>query len=119
MGVHHLALRTADVEGLAAFYRQVLGLAAIRERPGASVWLEMGGGAVLMIERAAPGEPPVPPGSMEFLALAVDGAGRERVRAAAASRSVPIEHETEFTTYLRDPDGRRVGVSTADLRSLC
>ncbi len=104
--VHHLALRTRDVAGAAAFYRDVLGLAVVREQPGYSVWLSLGG-AVLMIERRAEGEPGVPAGSMELVAFAVTPEAREAVRAR-----VVVEAETAHTTYFRDPDGRRVAVST-------
>lgn len=110
MQLHHLALRTADVDGLVAFYRDVLGLVEAR-RQAHSVWLRLGE-AMLMIEQADPAEPGIPPGSMEFFALAVDDAAGAALEARLTAHGVPIEARTAATRYFRDPDGRRVGVSS-------
>lgn len=109
--VHHLALRTRDVAGLAAFYRDLFGLRVAREQPGYSVWLALAGGA-LMIERAADDEPAIPTGSMELVAFAVTAEERARFRDALAAQGIAVEAETAHTTYARDPDGRRVAAST-------
>ncbi|MFO0647097.1 MAG: VOC family protein [Polyangiales bacterium] len=109
--LHHVALRTRDVAALTHFYRSLLGLTIVREQAGYSVWLSLGD-AVLMIERRADGEPEIPAGSMELTAFSVTSEGRDRVREWLRARGVAIESETAFTTYFRDPDGRRVGVST-------
>ena len=111
LSLHHIALRTRDVSGLARFYREVFELTVAREQPGYSVWLALDG-AVLMIEARAPGEPDVPPNSMDLTALRVTPDGRERVRETLRQMGVSLEGETAYTTYFRDPDGRRVGVST-------
>jgi catechol 2,3-dioxygenase-like lactoylglutathione lyase family enzyme len=109
--LHHLALRAADVERTAGYYRDVLGLRE-RERKrddtGAlrAIWLEADG-VVLMVERRAAGEPAVPPESMELVAFSVAPDALDAWRA----RLAPIEAETENTLYARDPDGRRVAVS--------
>lgn len=113
MRLHHLALRTADPAALARWYAALFALPTWRETAAGSVWLGLGD-AALMIERAGPDEPPVPAGSMEFFALAVDPAGRDAFAARCARAGVAIEHRTEFTLYVRDPDGRRVGVSCFD-----
>lgn len=115
LSLHHLAFRTSDPGALAAFYADVLGLRVVREREGASVWLELGGGGVLMVERALAGERRAVPGTLELVAFRVDARGRDAVRARLAERGVAIEQETEHTTYFRDPDGRRVAVSTHPL----
>ncbi len=114
MNVHHLALRTRDPARLCRFYEDVLGLPRVREQPGYSVWLAVGG-AVLMIERADEGESVYEAHLRDLTAFSVDDAQRLRVRAALAAAGVPIEGETAFTTYFRDPDGRRVAVSTYPL----
>jgi hypothetical protein len=59
-----------------------------------------------MLEVRARGEPDVPAGTMEMLAFAIAPAER-----AAYAQRLPVEHETRFTLYIRDPDGRRVGLS--------
>lgn len=105
MRIHHVALRTADLPRLERFYCGVLGLAVLRRDDArGSVWLEAGG-AVLMLERAEPGEPAVPEGSKELVAFAVDDKEPWRARVA-------VEAETAHTLYFRDPDGRRVAVSS-------
>lgn len=111
LSLHHIALRTSDVPRLAAFYREVFELTVAREQPGYSVWLALDG-AVLMIEARAPGEPDVPANSMELTALRVTPDGRDRVRETLRQKGVSLDGETAFTTYFRDPDGRRVAVST-------
>jgi glyoxylase I family protein len=105
-------MRTADLPRLEGFYAGVLGLPVLRrDEARGSVWLDAGG-AVLMLERAREGEPGPPPGSKELLAFALDdAASREAWRAKLA-----VEAETEHTLYFRDPDGRRVALSTHPLR---
>ncbi|MBL8680501.1 MAG: VOC family protein [Myxococcales bacterium] len=111
MRLHHLALRTHDIERTASFYRDAIGLREMARKlddHGAlrSIWLEADG-VVIMVERRADGEAGVSPMSMELVAFSIDRAMREEFR----SRLAPIEAETEFTLYARDPDGRRVAVS--------
>jgi glyoxylase I family protein len=113
MRLHHLALRTSDPTALARWYAALFALPTLREQPGYSVWLSLDG-AALMIERASPAEPTVPAGAMEFFALAVTPAGRDAFVERCATLGVPVEHRTAFTVYVRDPDGRRVGVSCFD-----
>ncbi len=105
-------MRTADLPRLERFYAGTLGLKVLRrDEARGSVWLDAGG-AVLMLERAAAGEPGVPPDSKELLAFALDDASS---RAAWKSR-VAVEAETEHTLYFRDPDGRRVALSSYPAR---
>jgi catechol 2,3-dioxygenase-like lactoylglutathione lyase family enzyme len=111
--VHHIALRTGDVEALVSFYGTTLGLDVTRRGgPGGSVWLDAGG-TIIMIERADAAEQTIPPGTMELVAFAVQD--KEAWRERLATASVAIESETAFTLYFRDPDGRRVAVSTYEL----
>jgi catechol 2,3-dioxygenase-like lactoylglutathione lyase family enzyme len=111
--IHHLALRTADVDRLERFYVGVLGLAVVRrDAARGSVWLRVGS-SVLMLERAAPGEPGVVAGTRELLAFAVDQPQTWRTRLAHSG--ITIEAQTEYTLYFRDPDGRRIAVSTYPL----
>jgi glyoxylase I family protein len=110
IGIHHLALRTADPGALERFYGAVVGLRVRRRDPGrGSVWLEAGA-TVVMIEPVAPGEPRVLPGTMDLVAFAIDD--KEAWRDRLARAGVAIEAETPHTLYVRDPDGRRIGFST-------
>ena len=103
-----MALRTANLAALERFYRDVLGFAVLRrDDTRGSVWLDAGG-CVLMLERAETGEPPIPRTSMELVAFAVDDKETWRAR-------VDVEAETAHTLYFRDPDGRRVAVSSYPL----
>lgn len=111
--LHHLALRTRDVAGLAEFYSHLLGLDVVRESLPRSTWLGLGDDAVLMIEAREDGEPAPSPGTMELFALRVDAGERAAVRQRAIEAGC-FDGETAFTVYLRDPEGRRVAVSTYD-----
>jgi catechol 2,3-dioxygenase-like lactoylglutathione lyase family enzyme len=109
--VHHLALRARDLELTVAFYKDVLGLSEVRAELPRALWLGLGDGAVLMVEARGPAEPPISPGSLELFALRVDEVRKQLIRARALERGC-FDGETAHTVYLRDPDGRRVGVST-------
>jgi glyoxylase I family protein len=108
--IHHVAFRTRDLERLEAFYANVLGLVVTRRDGARSTWLEAGD-AIVMLERAEPDEPTVPSGWREMVAFGIAREKRaeytDRLRAAGIS----VESETAFTLYVRDPDGRRVGLS--------
>ncbi len=109
MRIHHVALRTRDLARLEHFYATVLGLRVMRrDDERGSVWLDAGG-AVLMLERSGAGEPGVPDGTMDLVAFAVEDKEAWRSRVSA-------EAETEHTLYFRDPDGRRVAVSSYAFR---
>lgn len=110
MRVHHLAFRTRDLARLERFYVGRLGL-RVGKRSERSIWLRLGAG-VLMLELAEPGEPTVPADSFELVAFAVDPPRR---RALEDALGETIEARTEHTIYFRDPDGRRIAVSTHPL----
>jgi glyoxylase I family protein len=110
MRIHHVALRTRDVQRLEAFYAGLLGLARWRGSPERAVWLDAGG-TILMIERASVSEPDIEQGTRELIAFAVAPSDRARLVALLLASGVAIEDTTPFTLYFRDPDGRRVGLS--------
>lgn len=114
LSLHHIALRTADVPRLAGFYRAIFAMPVVRENLPGSTWLGLAGDAVLMIESRAAAEPAPPAGSLELFAFRTDDKTRDDVRAQAKTLGC-YDGETRFTVYLRDPDGRRVAVSTYDL----
>lgn len=114
MRLHHLAFRTHDVEALVAFLSELLGLPEVRDSRPRSVWLGLGDGAVLMVERSEPGEPLLPAGSLELVAFEVRPEEKARIREEALRRGC-LDGETAHTVYLRAPDGRRIGLSTYPL----
>ncbi|AEI67945.1 VOC family protein [Corallococcus macrosporus] len=119
-GFHHVAIQARDIERVTGFYRDLLGFPELTRhlRPDGSlrsIWVGVPGGGFLAIE-AAGGEPvPTPfrheaPGLL-LLAFRIPKAARSEVVAAFASVGVPLEHETRWTVYVRDPEGNRVALS--------
>jgi glyoxylase I family protein len=105
MRIHHLALRTRDVMRLERFYVDELGFVESHRQGERSVWLAAGE-AILMIEHAEESEPPISPGTMELVAFTITPGERRALEAR-----LKVEGKTDFTLYVRDPDGRRVGLS--------
>ena len=60
-----------------------------------------------LLERAEADEPAPVASSMELVAFAATPELRARLEA-----TVPIEGRTSYSLYFRDPDGRRVGISS-------
>jgi catechol 2,3-dioxygenase-like lactoylglutathione lyase family enzyme len=106
MRIHHLALRTDDLPALERFYAGKLGLPITRRGPN-SLWLELGGGTILMLEQRDASEPKIDPETKELVCFAIDANEHQRFAA-----TIEIEARTDYTLYFRDPDGRRVGVSS-------
>jgi catechol 2,3-dioxygenase-like lactoylglutathione lyase family enzyme len=124
-GIHHIALKTTDVERIAAFYRDVVGLREMRrnddERGLRSIWLETAG-VILMIERSGRTEgegggrdlrdfSDDPPG-LHLIAFSIASSTRTAWREHLVSSGHAVVAETKFTIYTRDPDGNRVGLSS-------
>lgn len=110
MRIHHLAFRTGDLARLEGFYVEALGLAVIRRNEARSVWLDAGG-TLVMLEQRDEDEAPVAP-SQELVAFAVAPDMRAIVEGRLAAAGLALEARTEFTLYVRDPDGRRIGLSS-------
>jgi hypothetical protein len=118
LAIHHTAIVVADLARAEAFYAGVLGLAVERRwtddagKPR-SVWLALGGGQILMLERAevlVPRRADGAPG-WHCLALAIPVDEREAWRARLATARIPVERESAYSLYLRDPDGALVALS--------
>ncbi len=120
-GVHHVAVGVRDLAACEAFYTGVLGLPVLRRWPAAdgagerSVWLDLGRGAFLALERVA-GAAPAPgaaadrPGYL-MIAVAIARAARAKWEARLAAAGVAVVHRTPYTLYVADPEGNRVGLS--------
>jgi glyoxylase I family protein len=111
MRVHHLAFRTRDLAQLEHFYVHALGLAVVRRNEGRSVWLDAAG-SIVMLELAEPGEPAPAPGAMELVAFEVAPETRALYTDRLTRAGVTLDGSTDFTLYVRDPDGRRIGLSS-------
>jgi hypothetical protein len=114
---HHLALRSTDVPALARWYREMFDLIEARDLMPRSIWLGLAHDSMLMIEAREPGEPAPSASSMEMFAMRVTPSLRDVIKQRAMVRGC-YDGETEHTVYVRDPEGRRVGVSTFDLTGL-
>ncbi|EYF02857.1 VOC family protein [Chondromyces apiculatus] len=118
LAVHHLAVVVHDLERAEAFYGGLLGLPVVRrwtDEAGAprSVWLGLGGGAFLAVERAGaegPTRVDAAPG-FHCVALAIGKDARERWRERLAAAGAHVERESAYTLYVRDPEGNLVGLS--------
>lgn len=119
LGIHHLALKVVNVEGVTAFYRDVLGLAEQQRhfRPDGSlrsIWLTVPGAGFLAVESHEHDTKPDPSAELPgwyLPAFTVAVQERRRIEAELEQRGVDIVHRTKWTLYFRDPEGNRVGLS--------
>lgn len=118
LALHHLAVVVADLGRAERFYVGVLGLLVLARhedtegRPR-SVWVALGEGAFLAIERAAaegPRRGDEAPG-LHCVALGIAADDRAAWREKLVAAGHPIERASPFTLYTRDPDGVLVALS--------
>jgi catechol 2,3-dioxygenase-like lactoylglutathione lyase family enzyme len=122
--LHHVALGARNVDVVSAFYRDVFLLSEVAQHFTSegtlrSVWLELGVGAVLMIERTeAEGRTVEGIGSGPFLlAFRIREDERGLWEARLERAGARVEGRTEKSSYARDPEGNRVAVSFYSLPS--
>ena len=120
--LHHVALGARDVERVAAFYRDLLGLREVSRQRDAdgrlrSVWLDLGG-PVLMVEQTEEAARHVlGVGAGPFLlALTAEPAERFAFERSLGASGFPADGRTEHTTYFRDPEGNRIAISSYPLQ---
>jgi catechol 2,3-dioxygenase-like lactoylglutathione lyase family enzyme len=117
LSVHHFAVVVRDLARAEAFYVGVLGLPVLTrwsDDAGAprSIWVSLGS-AFLAIERAAASEPrraDDAPG-LHCMALAIKPEERAGFRNRLEAAGFPIEKESSFSIYFRDPDQNLVALS--------
>jgi catechol 2,3-dioxygenase-like lactoylglutathione lyase family enzyme len=110
--MHHCAIRVRRIEQAAAFYHDALALIELRRseaRDGTleSIWLAAGD-TILMLERSLRGTGPTE-GSGHVLAFEVDDL--EATERRLTELGILITDRTEYTLYVQDPDGHRVGLT--------
>jgi glyoxylase I family protein len=127
-GVHHVAIAVRDLAAVEAFYTGVLGLPILRrwpmtdeltgdEKRDRSVWLDLGSGAFLALERAADlevapaGAPAGRAHGYLMIALRIAPAARADWEARLAASGVAVIDRTAYTLYVVDPEGNRIGLS--------
>ncbi len=118
-GVHHVAIKVADLSRAESFYVGVLGLPVLKRWPSndgphdRSVWVDLGAGAFFALERsdgASPAKPENAPG-LHVWALQIRRSEREGWAAKLAGAGHPIYQHTNYTIYVQDPEGNRIGLS--------
>ncbi len=119
-GFHHLAIQVHDLSAAESFYAGLLDLPVIRrwsDDAGAprSLWVGLGGGGFLALERCS--QPATPRGwelaepGLFVLALQIPPESRQAWEVKLARAGHPTERETRFSFYVRDPDGNRIALS--------
>ncbi len=117
--LHHIAITTPEPEGLSRFYETILNQKRCYKRENdsgltESVWLQTDG-TILMFERSTL---PVDSKTDEFpdkkmgyhlLSFQADFNTTDELESWLTSKSVEIEHRSNYTIYFRDPDGNRIG----------
>ena len=117
-GLHHAAVVVSDLARAEAFYVGVLGLTVLtrhaddagRQR---SIWLDLGGGAFLAVERSGvkgPARDDRAPG-WHCLVLGIAPGDRAGWYERFLQEGVTVVRESEYTLYVRDPDGNILGLS--------
>jgi len=126
-GLHHLTAIVRDLERTTAFYRDVLGLALVREGasdddPGARHFLFAAGGEgaghlLSFLEYPAMEPATVGVGAVQHFALAVESpeeqvVWRDYLRSRGVECTDVFERGGFRSIYLRDPDGHIVEIAT-------
>ena len=117
--LHHIAVKVADLVIAEAFYVSVLGLPVLRRWPLSdgggerSLWLDLGAGAFLAVERAeetgsaksegAPG--------IHLVVVSIPRGERKAWVDRLAAAGHPVYRQSDYTLYVRDPEGNRIGLS--------
>jgi glyoxylase I family protein len=118
LALHHLAVVVSDLARAERFYVGVLGLPVVRRWSDdrgmpRSLWVELEGDAFLAIERAgadAPKRSDEAPG-LHCVAFRIAREERQRQKAMLEQAGFPVERESPYTLYVRDPDGNLVAFS--------
>lgn len=120
LGFHHVAVQVRDVARVAAFYVERLKLPELQRfhrEDGSlrSIWVATSSSArpeagFIAIEEI---RPQTPPGALGYsmVALRIEAGQRKAIVEELARAGLPIERETAWTMYLRDPEGNLVGLS--------
>ncbi len=118
--LHHIAIKAWDVEALAAFYQDVLGLEFERNFEDAyglrSVWLRFGT-ARLMIERSEEGGVTnrffeSDPTGLHIVVFSISATDRQAWVEKLEGKDCHVVAETEHTLYFQDPESNRFGLSS-------
>jgi glyoxylase I family protein len=114
--VHHVSLIVADTETSLRFYRDVLGLTVIPERPDLGypgAWLDLGDQQIHLLELPNP-DPlenrPQHGGRDRHLALSTSSLDRVIERLGAAGVPISLSKSGRRALFCRDPDENAVEI---------
>jgi len=118
-GLHHVALRCADLEKNLDFYRDVLGLEVLRRWPGESgsersVWLSAGQGFLALERASGPADAGAvgdAPAGWQVVALGIARSDRKGWEERLAAAGVTVARRSSFSIFFQDPEGNRVALS--------
>lgn len=121
LSINHIALQVANLDLISRFYGGLLGLPELRRHFRAdgtlrSIWYRLGEGVsetpFLAVE-ANEGSLDSKEGVLGYsmVALQIEAQSRAQWLQHFAAHGIPVEHETRWTVYVRDPEGNRVGLS--------
>jgi hypothetical protein len=65
-----------------------------------------------MLEQGSEGEPAIEPRSLELTCFGIEPGDHLAVVSRLEAAGVGIEGRTAYSLYFRDPDGRRIGLSS-------
>ena len=117
LAVHHVAIKVRDLARAEKFFVQTLGLAVLQRWPAQegqgerSIWLDLGAGAFLALEKSSSEAFIADDPGLHLLALRIERAERPAWIERLAKAGVPVYDQTTFTIYCRDPEGNRIGLS--------
>lgn len=114
MRAHHIAIRVNDVDRVATFYRDVLQLEVVPAPRAGVVWLRAGE-LIVMIEPTvrdvdATDSTAEHPG-LHLLAFAIEPHARAHWERRLQELDIPIVNRSDYTLYVHDPEGNRIGLS--------
>ncbi|MCO4760940.1 MAG: VOC family protein [Myxococcales bacterium] len=121
-GIHHLAIQCHDLITMVRFYNTVLRLPVVRRWPrdpdlgtgDRAVWMGLGTSVIALEsvdEAATPDDWQSQTPGLHLVALQIFPWGRQLWREQLALHEVTILYESQWTLYIRDPEGNRVGLS--------
>ena len=117
LSVHHLAVIVRDLARAEAFYVDILGLGVLQRfydeaNQQRSLWVALGAGAFLAIERASSdGHRSDTDVGWHCVALTIPADQRTSWRQHLRVRGVSVFRESAYTLYIRDPENNIVALS--------
>ena len=114
--VHHVAVAVSDLGQAEHFYVGKLGLNVIRRHhrddgTHRATWLDLGG-AFLALELVSGGPQRTDDAvGWHCVALGIPRDSRDAWMSHLETQGVPIERTSDYTLYVRDPDGSLVALS--------